>query len=428
MHKLFFLFVFISFTSVAQSSKVSAGVNDYEKGRYSEAIVNFYEALERPSQLKELDLHKAWLYRGKALVDQYQAAINAGDKEKVRLYFDNLLLAYDCFQNAFKATNSKQATAATLDEMKLLVPKMFNLGTIHMSSKNHADAQKHFNNCKEASKSMNLEDDYLYFDVSGQNLLALKDSSQALLDFTTAIAKYTSNPSTIPDALIGYSFYRSSIIHRYEKEDLESALAVIDQGIALMETENNRRAKLLLKATDEMIVNRLKQSESMFAQTIADLKGFQLDILLNSPERYVEALERFKNETAANPKDETIKIAYGNLLEQSDPDAGYEVYADVLKINPNNLTALFNAGANRVNKGVYYANLSNEEIDFTRANEWREKMKECFKIALPHFQKYDELKPDDLMALNALIQVTIQLNMTTEYDKYVERRKILRGF
>lgn len=102
-------------------------------------------------------------------------------------------------------------------------------------------------------------------------------------------------------------------------------------------------------------------------------------------------------------------------------DAGFDVYKKVLTLNPNNTYALFNAGANRVNKGVQEAKLSNQETDYTRSLEHEAKMKAYYKEALPFMEKHHQLKPTDRETLRTLKQITITLDMTDDYLMYKEK-------
>lgn len=428
MFRILFVVLLISPVAFSQSSKVTSGIVAYDQGDYASALEKINTALKNPQDLKDKQLYKAWLYKGKSLSALYSEAVRTNDADLLMEHLNNLIAAYDCYQNAYKAANEASETREIDQEIVNLVPSMLQMGLFEMNNDNFEDAKKYFDNCMTVDAKFPFDDNYLFYGLSGQNGLNLGDSTRALVDFTAAINVYQKNKPATPDFMIGYTYYRSAIIHYYHQGDVDNALDVLDQGIAVLDAENKRRLELIKTSTNAKNKEDLERSGATYEEAIADLKGFQLDLLLNSPDKYTEALAKFKKETEADPTNATVMIAYGNLLEKTDLDAGYEVYLKALTIDPNNATALYNAGANRVNKGVYYANLSNEEIDFTRSNELRKKTDEAFKMALPHFQKYHKLKPDDLMALGALLQITAQLELTAEYDEYLAKRKVLRGF
>ncbi len=428
MFRILLLLLLFAPTAFSQSSKVTSAIVAYDQGKYEDALEKLNTALENPQDLKEKQVYKAWLYKGKALSALYAEAVRSNDSEMLIAHLNNLSKAYDCYKNAYQATTNAIELKEIDQEVVNLVPAMLQMGLFEMENGNYEEAKTYFDHCMEVDAKLKFDDNYLFYGLSGQNMLNLGDSTKALNDFTTSINAYQENPPTYPDFMIGYTYYRSAIIYRYHAEDFDKALEVLNQGMQALEAENNRRLELIKTSTNAHKKEELEHSGTTYEGAIADLKGFELDILLNSPDKYAAAIAKFKKETEADPTNETVMLAYGNLLEQNDLDAGYDIYVKVLSINPNNTTALFNAGANRVNKGVYFANLSNEETDFTRANEWRKKTDEEFTKALPHFEKFLALQPEDLTALDALLQITIQLEMTDAYNSYKSKRTKLRGY
>ena len=412
----------------SQSSKVTSGVVNYNNQEYALAIENFTTALENKSSLEEKHLFKAWYYCGKSYVAQLSEDLSSGDVDRINEHYDNILKAYDCYKNAYTVTGSDSDKRKVDSEVKLLIFSMLQLGIAEMNANNHEKAQDYFNNCKDADERVDYKDSYTIYDLSGQNYLYMRDSTKSLNDLNKAIELYESGKPARPDFLIGYTYYRVGFIHYLRGEKAEKILEPVQAGIEMMESENQRRLKLISESSDENEKSILREQEATYEEVLLNLQTLELDVYLNYAGMYDEALTKFKKAVDNNPENETILLAYGNLLEQKDPDGGYEIYKRVLNINPDNSTALYNAGANRVNKGYEYARLSNEEQDFKRIQEYEAKMKEYMKEALPYFERNHELNPNDRGTLDALVQITITLEMNEEYQKYKGKLRSLNGY
>ena len=295
---------------------------------------------------------------------------------------------------------------------------MLQLGLIEFNNGNAIKAKEYFLSCKKINQIDNQPSAYMIYDFSGQVELSLKDSTAALDNFKIAIAKYKSDLPDSPDFAMGYSFYRTAIVH-YFRGNIDPALNALKNGLQLLEEENKRRIALISENPQNR--SQLESAAQNYMEVKSNLETFELDIYLNYPDKYEEALQKFEKAVKENPKDENVLLAYATLVEKSDLDAGFDVYKKVLTLNPNNTYALFNAGANRVNKGVEEAKLSNEETDYTRSLEHEAKMKAYYKEALPFMEKHHQLKPTDRETLRTLKQITITLDMTDDYLIYKEK-------
>lgn len=419
---LTFLLFIAPFLIVAQSSKVTSAKVAYEQGMYDDALEKLNSALENPGSLKDKALGQAWLYKGKALIGQYREAATNRNMEIIN--GNNLLDAFDCFQKVYEVTEDKSTVKMADGELENLQYSLFSMAIAKMQLQEYAAAAANMKACKLIDQKFPGENTYNYYNVSGQCLLFAGDTVQAARDLTVSKDVYVATPPKTPDFGVGYVYYYLAFIQRYQENDIDKALSTVQEGIA---TLNNEKQRLdgMRATVDPDVMDQLLAS---YAQIKNDLERSELDIYNNYPEKYDEALEKFRKAVKENPKDENILLVYGNLLEQKDEDAGLEVYKQVLELNPNNTTALFNAGANRVNKGVAYAHLANEEIDWERSTAWQEKVDEQFRLALPYLEKCTELDPDNSYVLDALLQVTIQLNEMDKYAMYKEKRDALRGY
>lgn len=404
--------------TIAQSSKVVSAKIAVEQEQYDDALEKLNEALKKPNALKDRVLGDAWLYKGKALLGQFRKA--AQTKNLAILEQDNVLEAYRCFEKVYDVTDDKGVIRATNAELQNIQYSIFPIALGYMQSEDYSTAIEYISCCKAIEKRFPNNNKYSYYNVSGQCQLFSGDTLSATNDFIISKDAYKADQPDAPDFGIGYVYYYLAFIYRYQQDDADKTLAIIEEGLKHLETEKSR-----LISSKEPNEEALLQG---YEQVKAELNRYELDVYINYPDKYVEALEKFKIAAEQNPEDESILLAYGNLVEKSDDDAGYEAYKKVLEINPSNTIALFNAGANRVNKGVGYARLANEESDYVKSQEWQDKVNEQFELALPYLEKCAELKPDDLYVLDALIQVTTQLELMDKYKEYTEKRSALRGY
>lgn len=428
IRSLLIVLLLLPFAGFSQPSKVSSGIISFNNQDYDDAIAKFNEALDNRASLKDKELFKAWYYCGKSYVAQFSEDLNSKDQNRIKAHYDNILKAYSCYKNAYSVAGSDADNQKVNSEVKILIFSMLQMGITEMNQSNHEKAKAYFDNCKDADERVDYADNYTIYDLSGQNYLYIGDTTKSLNDLNKAIDLYASNKPDQPDFLMGYTYYRAGLIHYLRGEEADKILEKIQAGIRLMESENERRLKLISGATDDSEKAKLETLEVTYKQVLQDLKTLELEVYLRYPEKYEEALDKFKKAVDDNPKSESILLAYGNLLEQKDPDGGYEIYKRVLEINPDNTTALFNAGANRVNKGYEYARLSNEEQDYKRSKEYEEKMKAYLKEALPYFERNYAINPNDRGTIDALIQITITLEMNEDYKKYKAKQRELNGY
>lgn len=414
---LFLLFI-LPYFAMSQSSAVTTGIVQFQSGNYEEALTKFNQALQDPSSLKDKAHFNAWYYKGKALIQEYGIAINSGDPAQVEKKYDYVLIAGTSFLKAYELAENNSLKSQVKSEFATVVPMLLQLGLIEFNNGNTLKAKEYFSSCKEINQLERQPNDYMIYDFSGQVALSLKDSTAALDDFKIAIYKYKTNPPARPDFMIGYSFYRTAVVH-YLRDDIDPALTSLQNGLKLLKDENDRRLTLISENSENR--SQLEGAEQEYLEIKSYLETFELDLYLNYPDKFDEALQKFEQAVKENPKNETTLLAYATLLEKKDPDAGFDMYKKVLEINPNNSSALFNAGANRINKGVEEARLSNEETDYTRSMEHEAKMKAYYKEALPFMEKHHALSPKDRETLRVLKQITIQLEMMEDYQKYKEK-------
>ncbi|MDB3906969.1 hypothetical protein N9355_05830 [Crocinitomicaceae bacterium] len=410
----------------AQSSKLKQGMVSFELGNYEEAVSQLSEAMDAPVLLKAKEVPEGWFYLGKSKSILISNAMSLQNQEQLVRYKGYDLEAYECFNKAIKADAKDQITQSSIQEIQDVSYVIFNSGNTEYLLGNLDDAITYYNAAESIAESHGMRGDYQIYSLRGQTYLSKGDSTLAYNDFAKATERYLASSPEIPDANIGYAYYSMAIIERYNNNDLDRALELAQVGNELMQSEVERMKGLLNNGSSDQSL--LASQGAQFGSIMDALNRFELDIYSTSPQKYDEAVAKFKKALIENPGDANMWLVYGNLIEYNDIEGSYEAYRNAIVIDPNNSVAHFNAGANRVNKGTSYARKANDEIDFQKAQEWQDKMNEEFKKALPHMEKAHELEPNNIYVLDALIQVTLQLEMMDDYNLYKEKQQLLKGY
>lgn len=420
------LFIFSGFITIAQSSKLKMGIASYEMGDYETAVEHLGEAMKNVNSLKPKEVAIGWYRLGKSKSMLISTAMSLQAHDQLTKYKGYDLDAYDCYQKALASEPKSELETIIKEDIASISYVIFNSGNMEYLLGEYNTALQYYSTTQEIAESYGMRGDYQIYSLRGQTYLAVADSTKAYADFTKAIERYEANPPEVPDANIGYAFYSMAIIDRYSNSDLDKALELTQEGTEFVQTESDRLDGLMNSSSSDKRI--LAAQQDQFANILDALNRFELDIYNNSPQKYDEAVAKFEKAINENPTDANMRLVYGNLIEQKDPEAAYEAYKKAIELDPTNDVAHFNAGANRVNKGAEFARKANEEFDFEKANAWQKKVDEQFQLALPHLQKAHELDPQNIYVIEALLQVTIQLEMMDEYKMYKEKQNKLRGY
>lgn len=416
--------LFIGVTSIAQNS-VQDGIRAYEMGDYVVAVNILSLQVGNAGQLKPKDRADGWYYLGKTKSILITNAMALQDAEKLQELLGCDLDAYLCFKKALAEKDNEKRKSEIIEEIKSISYVIFNSGNTQYLLNQNAYALKFYSAAQEIAEEYGMRNDYQVYQYKAQTQLSMGDSTRAFDNYKKSILRYNSQAPEIPDANIGYAFYTKAVIERYTFEDLDNALTSVQEGITLLDEEVIRLKTLLSEGPSN--TQMLAQQEEQFASIRATLARFELDIYQASPEKYDEAVAKFQKALEENPNDANLFLVYGNLIEYKDVEGAFEAYKRAIAINPNDPAAQFNAGANRVNKGAKYARLANDEADFKKAENWRKKVDEQFKLALQYIEKAHAFEPNDVYILDALIQVTAQLEMTDANNLYKAKRRAISG-
>lgn len=419
---IFFLYFFSTALVAQGDSKIAAGIARYESGNYVDAVSLLEEGLKTPETLKPGNPASGHYYLGMAYVRLYQASVLENNPDILKNYPEPALLAYHNFRHSLETDASGQWREKTLTQINELEPMLTQTGLTYMSlgtgSASLTGREKavvltlafdYFEALTELAPNT-----YINYDLLGQVRLAQKDSLGALRDFLTAIDLYKKFPPEMPDLLVGYIYYRASILHRYLKNDKKKALAELQAGLAVLDQEYEK----LQKWSGGMENLRVQRMDRQYRDAINNLRSLELDFYLNSPELLPEAQIKFEKAVADDPQNYMLRIAYASLLESVDTEKAIAEYKKAIQIDDRQETALFNLGALLLNQGVSVQQQASQITDSRQVAELTAKVDAYFRQALLWLEKAHSANPQQINTVRAILQLAQQLNETEVYQKY----------
>lgn len=436
---VFFLMMLLAGQSVVaqMDSKIATGTIAYNQGDYAKAIKAYNEGLEDISALKDKNVPKGFYYRGKSnLMRMRQLAQKAAGgaelSEGDQSFLEGAVMnAYQDFKNARQHDDGKWGKKVDA-EMKMIGGLILQSGLsiLNGTFDDKMTASEKKEAYKETIKYMDIAEEiepnnYMVYDLRGQAALNLNDSTKALGDFTAAAGKFKENEPSRPDMLVSYTYYRKALVERYKNHDLDAALKSLDDGKAVLEKEYKR---IMAKKADYS-ADQIAGIDKQHTNCKEDLSRFELDILLNTPDKLQQAIDKFEQATKDEPNNYIIHVAYAQLLEKVDKSKAEEIYVAATKVDPKKHIAFFNLGAMFVNQGVEkYKAANEEEKDFEKAKVLQEEGDALYKKAFPYLVKAQELEPCERETLQALLNICINLSAADEsyneaYTKYKDAQK-----
>lgn len=194
--------------------------------------------------------------------------------------------------------------------------------------------------------------------------------------------------------------YKSMIyLYRTEKEDMESVLRVVDQGLEAFPQNSLLTQE---KITSLIIMEREEEAKAELETAIND-----------------------------DPTNSLYYYFLGYLYDsQEDTDNAMEQYKKAIELNPEYYEANYNLG-------VVYYNEAREiisELNAMTLADWEKKEVEYtdraakyFREALPYFEKAVEINDEELQLLETLAGVYLRLRMTEKGEALDKKIKALTG-
>lgn len=414
------ILIFIAGSSFAQNdSKISMGVVAYQQGDYIKAEKLLSFALEDESKLKQKNIPKGWYYLGMSITGASYNAQKENNLEALLKYKNASLKSYHCYTKGLQ--NDKNGKYKKLIDKKLtyLFNYLLQDGLTSLNQNKHEDAISYFNAASDINETILERKNYMVYDLRAQSYLGQKDSIKARVDLIQSIKTYNKFPPKNPDLLIAYTYYRLALLARYKDHNLDNALQYIVDGKEILEKEYKRFER------SNYTNDRWSRLSQQYEGAKSDLSAFELDILMNSPKKLEEALDKFENAIKEEPNNYIKHVAFASLLERVDLDKSISIYKKAITIDDTKQIAYFNLAAIYINRSVEAAKKSNASLNMNEAKKYEEEIKNNMKIALPLLEKSHNISPKDLGTINALLSVTIQLGMDAEYLKYKKLKQSL---
>lgn len=389
MRSFLFLPVLLLYTISAFAqwdAKVSTGVVAIQTQDYDKAIVALKEAIAHEDELREKNVIKAYYNLADALIRESQKQMSIKGENVERKYADYMFEAVDVL---VKARTFPDEEDRFKSQIEIRVNTVFNsllMSVVQLTnsaaSVNQNEKIAYFQEMlKVCSAMVRLKPEhYMAYDYRGQTYLSLNDSAKAYTDLKTGIELYERSALDGPDAMAGYMYYRAALIDAYGYKNRVSALNFLQAGLNKIKSDR----KLIEEATN--MTDEVKRDVlDKFYATKQDLKLFRLDLLLKAPTISDTELKELENGIKEFPDNVNVRLGYAQRIQLEKPDAAIKIYDQVLAKEPNNVTALFNAGVLYYNRA---ANLSKQLAADENAMRTDEALvSEYFRQAIPYFEK-----------------------------------------
>lgn len=392
--------VFLGLSSLAQDSKIVGAQAHYDRQEYADALADIDEALFKPETLSTELIPKAYLLRGKVLLRGCAKNMVLASELKTK-YQDCYLQAFEDVKKARALSDKQKIQTQAANTFTTMNPFLMQTGLMCFQQYRKSNDMVLLDKAiayYTASLEI-LDTGYNVHDLIGQAYLEKRDTTMAVASFERAIAEIEKNVHTDADFLAPYVFYKMALVYRNE-EPLK-ALIYVKDGLAQVE---NERKKL-----ENGKAPNVQQAGRGLDRTERDLKNFKLkssSFETNGKENRAD----WKEASEKYPNDIKINYGYAMMLEKLDWKESVRQYEKVVAIDPQHQKAHFALAALCWNK-VVSAKQAGEEVS-----------KEQLELALLHFEKSFEMKPEK-SSVQTILQITKLLELDDKYAEYSRKKK-----
>ncbi len=376
------------------------------KPDFEEARTKIKEALNHADTK---DQAKTWYTAGQIeslLFDSENTKQILGQKPNEKVMYEALNNLYPYFVKAFELDQSPNAkgkvkpkyTKHIKSNLKANLPYYINGGAYFFEQKDYQQSYDFFNKYIEISDSPILK-----YDEKESNEEAPVDSNYIYANYYAAIASSQLNdPAVAIEAMT-----RASKIDFKQNEMLQY----------LAEEYKNSEDTLNYEKT-------LNEGMALFPKEPYFLLNL-INIYIQT-EQNDKAVEFINTAIKNDPGNSQLYDVAGRIYETGLKDYGKaeELFKKSIELDNSNADAYSNLGRIYFNQGVIQLDSANTIADVKKYNEEKEKAKEFFRQALPHFEKAYELDPEAMDNKTALRSIYYNLDMG---DKFEEMEKIMNN-
>ncbi|MDX1410147.1 MAG: hypothetical protein R3330_18485, partial [Saprospiraceae bacterium] len=291
--------LYMQSTAQTADELVSQAVLMYEAGEYTECLENIEKALTTAEDLSPQQRSLAHLYRGMLHLRSQMETGGSGSTDPAS---DPRLLALAEFQKA-RDTDDGSMSARIQQEMNQLYPLLFNAGVQAYNASLSATGDAKTNALEYAAGYVTgayqiRPDNYKLSDLLGRIHYYLEQYEQSLGYYLTARRQYRPIRSREPDfSGISNIYLSAAYIFRdhLKPPSPDRALESVSTGLALLESEYQRFATSF---------SGNQEGHSRYLNGRKQLRGMELELLQNMPQRINEALTKFEAAIDSDFKDD----------------------------------------------------------------------------------------------------------------------------
>lgn len=432
----FWLLLLLPVGLAAQAPKMKTGMNALKNEDYIGAINQFDGVILSAGKPEERA--EAHYYRAESQVKLYQYALHNRHAPLLYAYADAYARACEDYTRA--AELDKGAWAQSVQkELEALSPELTRDGLQKLeAAKKESDAAEkerllqNATRCLQTAAKINSKQ-YLPADLLGQIALEQKQYRQAEQYLRDAATLFRQYPPESPDLLASYIYYRLALLHRHylhrasadapAPAQLQQALEYLRQAKSTLDAEYQRAGRLAGKLKSQ----ELERYQKQFRAVQEDFYYLELDLYLQLPELHAEALTRFRDALQKEPKNYTLMLAYAQLLERNDMQQALAMYQKAALLQPDGYEANYHIGIIFVNEAARMEKEAAQTPSIDRFQQLNALSREYLAKARPHLQAAYRSRPDNMELVNALLQVTLNLHMPEDYQRYKTKQRELGG-
>lgn len=413
---LVLLFSLLFFIGFAQRGEVRDAEDEVEDGNYQEAF-KYLEQAKAEGVLEDKEKWQARYYL--TMGNAYLGADNGVGRS-----YENLKKAAESFK--------KSLTIEDEDEPKEGLTKVRT--ALVQNAVNDQKKQKYEAAAKQLYKSYELSKkrDTMYLYYAASNLVQGKSYDKAvkyykeLMDMNfdgSRTEYYATNKSSGEQERFETEKFRDLSIKSGEYENpvekkSKSKRPEIAKNIALIYIQEGKKEKAL-NAVDEALAEN--ENDPALLQAKADIY-YEMDDI----EKYDEIMKKIVEQ---RPDDPNLYYNLGVASEKNDKvEDAKKYYKKAIELNPEFVNAYINLSTAILSEEKEIVKQMNElgmsDADQKKYDKLKEKKKKFYEEALPYLKKAIELEPNNLGAIQTLMNIHYQLgndkeaqNLKTKLDK-----------